>query len=156
MNILEKYELFYKRNIMGINLLEISDCNLSKNEINKLLNSINNLTKYIKIRIYFPTNTSLNLLNNEISNNKNQSNLIMIFNQNYILKDIILEIFLNNSEDNKLILDDIIHQLNNNIDDKKVKLLIDIIAENIINHHKFKENVKILNIINDKINQDSK
>ena len=139
MNVFKKYKLIYKRNIIGLNLNKLTTYNLSKDNINEILIYLNNLHQYTKFNIYFPTNKKFNLLNNYLFDNSNEAFLIMYFNQKCILKDIILEIFLNEGDNNEFIREDIIHTINNNLITKKEKLLIETIIENIETNEKFKK-----------------
>ena len=120
MTVSQKYTLLYKQNIMEINLGTLSSYNISSHNIGELLNDIS-IPNYISFKIVSSKEEQSNLLNKNYYKGRNTLMLQMIFNQHIIIKNVILQVFLNEPENNDigLIKNDILKQVgyyyNNNV-----------------------------------------
>lgn len=139
MNLLQKYSLFYTNNIEGLNIGLLSTYRVSQTEFDKILKNIN-IPNYISFEIVSSKEKKINILNKNYYKGRTTLMLQMVFNQYAIIKDVILQVFLHDYENNdiKLIKNDVLLQMKLADSDKK-KLLINAINENMKENIKFKE-----------------
>lgn len=141
MSLLQKYLLVYTNNIGGIRIGTLRMYHIVPNDINNilLLNNVH-VPNYISFEIISSKEKRGNILNENCYKGKDTLMLHMVFNQYAIIKDVILQVFLNDYENNdiKLIKNDVLLQIKLE-DSYKKQLLISAIKENVSENLRFKE-----------------
>ena len=151
MTLSQKYKLFVTNNTQIINIGNPLSYGIRDNfEINLLLSEIQ-APKYISLKILFPKEVQDNIININYYKNENEYNnnlvLQLVFDQYLIIKNIILQVFLNQDIDNEYIKYDVINQIknykkNNNTTKanyNKVQILISAIRENVNENVEFEK-----------------